>query len=182
MHVRTNPPKRHKIVFFGETGVGKSSIINMLLGSDQAEVSSDAEGCTAKCTSYRVRINEEEYELWDTIGLNEGEQGNIPDIKAASSLYHQLRKLSDTGGVNLLVFCMRGPRVTTAGHRNWLLFHDVICDGKVPAVIVVTHLELEDMDTWWSRNELVFARYNIVPSTEVYRLFPAGQQKRALFL
>lgn len=167
----------HNILFFGETGVGKSSIINMLLGSDKAKVSNDAAGCTATTTSYAGEIMGEQYYFWDTIGLNEGEKGTMPDTKAASTLYHHLRDLSKSGGVSLLVFCMRGPRVTAAGHKNWVLFRDIICGGKVPSVIAVTHLDAE-LDTWWSKNENAFHTYQIFPDRQVRR-YPGGTHVHA---
>ena len=172
------PPRtRHNIIFFGETGVGKSSVINMLRGiTEDATTSADALGCTLKSKDYPGSIHDQKYTFWDTIGLNEGEQGNIPDMKAVTALYHLLRGLSDKGGVSLLVWCMKAPRITDAAHKNWVLFREIVCQQKVPAVIAVTHLELEDMDTWWGRNELAFSkRYGISPSEEVHRAFSGGE-------
>jgi hypothetical protein len=175
------PPRRpHNIILFGETGVGKSSIINMLRGEEGpakgAKASGNALGYTSKSQWYAGSICDQDYTFWDTIGLNEGEQGNMPDVKAVTSLYHLLRGLSDKGGVSLLVFCMRAPRITDAGHKNWVFFREIVCQQKVPTVIAVTYLEQEDMDMWWAKNELAFIkRYSIIPSEDVHREFSGGE-------
>ncbi|KAJ3511732.1 hypothetical protein NMY22_g15560 [Coprinellus aureogranulatus] len=174
------PQMRHNIILFGETGVGKSSIINMLRGSEGATISSSALGCTLSSNGYDGSIWDQDYTFWDTVGLNEGEQGNMPDIKAVTALYHLLRKLSTDGGVSLLVFCMRAPRISDAGHKNWVLFREIVCQQQVPAVIAITYLEQEDMDTWWSANELAFSkRYGINPSEDVYRVYSGGEDVHA---
>lgn len=175
--MQTDPPQmRHNIILFGETGVGKSSMVNMLRGAEGAEISSSALGCTLSSRGYAGRIEDHDYMFWDTVGLNEGEQGNMPDIKAVTALYHLLRNLSVDGGVSLLVFCMRAPRISDAGHKNWILFKDIVCQQRVPAVIAITYLEQEDMDTWWSENELAFSkRYGINPSEDVHRSFAGGE-------
>ncbi|KAJ3500767.1 hypothetical protein NMY22_g19152 [Coprinellus aureogranulatus] len=172
--VRDSEPKtRRNIVFFGETGVGKSSIINMILGTERAKTSNNAKGCTGDATCYEGSINGRDFRFWDTVGLNEGDKGTMSNMKAASALYHLLRKLSDSGGVSLLVFCMRAPRITKATEKNWVLFRDIICNGQVPTAIVVTHLEL-DMNGWWSKNVDSFYDYRIMPTRETYRQFSDG--------
>ena len=62
------------IIIFGETGVGKSSLVNMLVseGAPRANVSSQALGCTFASLPYLIKLSEQEYRIWDTAGLNEG--------------------------------------------------------------------------------------------------------------
>lgn len=153
------------IVFFGESGHGKSSVINMVLGQDTAITSSSATGCTFKSTPYLHQLGGHELALWDTAGLNEGDQGTVTDMKAVASLYKLLKSLE--GGVSLLVFCIRAPRINDAAHKNWKLFREVICRKEVPIVVVVTHLENEEpMDDWWQKNEKRFREYEMNPCSE----------------
>ena len=59
------------IIIFGQTGAGKSSIINMLAGSGVAEVSDSASGCTSSNKRYSIPREDNNYTFWDTPGLNE---------------------------------------------------------------------------------------------------------------
>jgi len=150
------------IILFGETGAGKSSIVNMLAGSEVAKSSSGASGCTFQSMRYRITIDGELYNVFDTAGLNEGDLGTVSAQDAIIELYALLKSL--VTGVSLLVFCMRGPRIKDAAHKNWRMFHEVICRKKVPIVIAITGLEQEDvMDAWWTRNMSAFTRYQIFP-------------------
>jgi len=49
-------PTIPNIIVFGETGTGKSSIINMLEGRSIAGVSSGASGCTFYSCPYEVKL------------------------------------------------------------------------------------------------------------------------------
>lgn len=150
------------IVIFGETGVGKSSIINMLLGEDKAHVSDGGMGCTFKNDVYTVNIDGSPFHLYDTAGLNEGQAGTLMGSAAISSLYKLIRCLS--GGVSLLVFCMRAPRITDNTVKNYNIFYKAFCQSKVPIVIVVTGLENTEpvMDSWWPTNVRDFEKHGMM--------------------
>jgi len=149
------------IVFFGAAGSGKSSIINMVAGKQVASVANGLKGCTFESSCYEVDINGSTFNLWDTAGLNEAVTGKVPDAKATISLFRLLKNLDS--GLNLLVFCMKGPRVQDVAPMNWRLFHEIICDRKVPIVIAITGLELEDpMDAWWDENRGSFERHEML--------------------
>jgi len=115
----------------------------MIVGKDVAKVSGTAEGCTFKNEAY---IGETTFTIYDTAGLNEGDQGRVPHWEAIRGLYTLIRQLD---GVSLLVCCMRG-RVRENTFFNWILFNNVICGEKVPIIAVVTGLETYgDPDDWW---------------------------------
>jgi len=152
---------RHNVVFFGETGVGKSSLINMLAGSNVAQTSSKATSCTLESRGYPVKISKSLFYLVDTAGLEEGDQGRVPKSDAIVQLYTLLKQMED--GVSLLVFVMR-PKITDGVVNNWRLFQEVICKYQVPAVVIITGLENEeDMDDWWVMNKETFREYGIQP-------------------
>jgi len=101
---------------------------------------------------------EKTYRFWDTSGLNEGTQGTVPAKKSLHNLLELVTKLSSSeggaGGVNLLVYCIRGTRLREIVSVNYDLFWGVICQKKVPIVLVITGLENEDnMDSWWDSNK-----------------------------
>jgi tRNA U34 5-carboxymethylaminomethyl modifying GTPase MnmE/TrmE len=58
------------VVIFGETGAGKSSLINLVVGTQTALTSGDAMGCTTKTNVYDVFIQNEtlKVKLFDTVG------------------------------------------------------------------------------------------------------------------
>ena len=144
------------VIIFGETGVGKSSLINMMTGTACASVSSAAVGCTFESVPYDAELSGRKYCLWDTVGLNEGEQGNVSADRAIETLQELVMNLQ-SGGVGLLVYCIRGSRLRDIVKINYDIFHKVICGGQVPIVIVVTGLENEDnMEDWWVDNAVDF--------------------------
>lgn len=152
------------VIFFGGTGEGKSSCINLLAGRNIADTSSNAAGCTFNNTVHSLTLNGQAYQLWDTAGLNESEGGRVPHQQAIVQLYRLLKQLR--GGISLLVFIMRAPRLKDSAQPNWVLFHEIICQGKVPIIAVTTGLELEEgnMDDWWTRNQHHFYNKGMRPS------------------
>jgi hypothetical protein len=150
------------IILFGESGSGKSSIINMIAGNSVAIVSSSVHGCTFQTTRYTVDIMGKSFNLYDTAGLDEGDAGTVPKNDAIVQLFRLLKSLNT--GINLLVFCMRGPRIKDAAHKNWRLFNEIICRNQVPIIIAITGLEQEEvMDEWWVRNKGAFQQYGMYP-------------------
>ena len=148
-------------MLFGEGGSGKSSLVNMIVGHEVAKVSGSAEFCTFKNDRYEATIGDVLFAIYDTTGLNEGEQGRIPHWKAIKGLYTLIRQLD---GVSLLIYCMRG-RVRDNARPNWILFNQVICAEKVPIIAVVTGLETYDDPDDWKRegNVGVLQRYGMTP-------------------
>jgi len=148
------------VVVFGETGVGKSSVVNMILGRDEAKISDKADGCTFDSTVYPVEIDGARYNLYDTAGLNEESSGTVDGAKAVANLYSLVKSLSYAGGINLLVLVVRCSRLTETMQKNYKLFHHGFCESKVPIVIVVTGCENVEpkMDGWWEQNEERFKK------------------------
>ena len=157
--IQTSNDSIPNVLVFGETGTGKSSLINMIAGNDVAKVSNDALGCTFGNVQYVVNefIDGSPIRLWDTAGLNEGEHGMVSSEQAMQNLYNLVYNLK--GGVNLLVYCIRATRFRDILLTNYELFSRIICQRMVPTVVVVTGLEYQDpMDSWWDENESEFSR------------------------
>ena len=122
----------------------------MIVGKDVAKVSSAAEGSTFKSEAYEATIGKTTFNIYDTAGLNEGDQGRVPHWKAIQGLYTLIRQLN---GISLLVCCMRG-RIRENTPFNWTLFNKIICGEKVPIIAVVTGLETYgDPDEWWKTED-----------------------------
>ncbi|KAG6334234.1 hypothetical protein ID866_4852 [Astraeus odoratus] len=147
-------PKEINIILFGQTGVGKSSVVNLIAGNPIAKVSSDAVGCTLSSTEYHFVAGPHYFRIWDTVGLEEPMIGVNGYFSAMLKALQLIRKVAAAGGVNLLVFCMRGARITRTVQSNYRLFYEMFCEKQVPVGLVITFLEREeDMEDWWRRNQ-----------------------------
>ncbi|KIJ07949.1 hypothetical protein PAXINDRAFT_89580, partial [Paxillus involutus ATCC 200175] len=154
--------KTTNIILFGETGVGKSSVINLIAGKDVAKVSSDVDGCTMASTAYNISLRNQNIRIFDTVGLEEPQMGVNGYLAAIEKAYQLIISLSEAGGVHLLLFCMRGDRITATKQSNYRLFCEFLCNRKVPVALIVTGLERETvMEDWWSRNESNAIRYGL---------------------
>ncbi|KAG1891684.1 uncharacterized protein F5891DRAFT_1069586, partial [Suillus fuscotomentosus] len=124
------------VVLYGESGVGKSSLINLIMGRDAAKTSPDALACTTTHAPYDATIT------GNTSGwFNEGSEGTVPAVMAERNLTAFLRGLNQEDGVHLLIYCVRG----NASNKGSQSAHD----------IVVTCLEdfRPVMAEWWNENK-----------------------------
>ncbi|KAH7912276.1 kinase-like domain-containing protein [Hygrophoropsis aurantiaca] len=170
-HVRqatffNEPLCSRNIVVFGEAGVGKSSLVNLILNSstDIAPTSSHTAACTLDVRDYTILLSGIPFRIFDTVGLNE--PANLGNGKAyldsIDKAYRLVTSLRAAGGIHLLLFCMRGGRITASARQNFALFWDFLCDRKVRVAMVVTHLETKvPMEAWWPENKGVVENYGI---------------------
>ena len=127
-------------------------MINLLARKYVAKVSSGVFGCTTPSHHYDIsptgNADHTPYRFWDTAGLNEGEQGTVPARDALDLLYNLVKGLRN---ISLVIYCVRGARFTDIARVNYDLSWGIMCEGRVPIVLVVTGLEQEsDMDQWWT--------------------------------
>ncbi|KAG2106587.1 uncharacterized protein F5147DRAFT_614278 [Suillus discolor] len=157
------PGSTQNIVIFGETGVGKSSVINLMAGQQIAHISPDAPRCTLHWTEYQITFeNGTRYRVFDTASLEEPRLGTGAYPPTLLNAYNLINNLKEHGGVNLLLFCIRGGRVTATMQSNYRLFFEFFCEERVPLVLVVTNLEREPrMEDWYRRNAGQLEKYNI---------------------
>ncbi|KIK42915.1 hypothetical protein CY34DRAFT_38468, partial [Suillus luteus UH-Slu-Lm8-n1] len=154
------------IVIFGETGAGKSSLVNLITGKPSAQTSSDTLGCTTKTTVYEhdivVQNKTLKVKLFDTAGLDEGSEGAVPNKEAQKVLKKLLQTLMEQDGIHLLVYCVQGTRERSALRRNYQSLYSKVKE-KVPIVLVVTRLEnqVPDMEQWWRANEQSISDLNM---------------------
>ncbi|KAG1737395.1 P-loop containing nucleoside triphosphate hydrolase protein [Suillus lakei] len=150
--------KHANIVLFGQAGVGKSSLVNLMAGKDVAGTSMDLKSCTMQWQEYPIEFDGKSYKVFDTVGLEEPQLGIPQYLDAVENAYSLIQALERQGGIDLLLFCMRAGRLTATLQNNYRLFHEFLCDKKVPTVVVITYLENEvgEMDAWWKRNEVIF--------------------------
>ncbi|KAG0704671.1 P-loop containing nucleoside triphosphate hydrolase protein [Suillus ampliporus] len=159
-----SPPDRCKtIVLFGEMGAGKSSLVNLMAGETLALTSPDVQRCTLNWKDYPIEFGGDSYNVFDTRGLEELQLGVKEYLEAVENACRLIKELDKRGGIDLLLFCIRAGRLTATVKSNYRLFHEFLCEKKVPIVLAITHLETEEksMEDWWKRNHGAFDRSSI---------------------
>jgi hypothetical protein len=113
-------------------------------------------------TRYDIPFDDMSFSIFDTIGLEEPQMGINGYLKAIERAYELIVKLGAAGGIHLLLFCMRGGRITATTQSNYRLFCECLCNTKVPIALVFTGLEREvKMEDWWTRNKTHIEHYGI---------------------
>ena len=103
--------QRLKLVVIGETGQGKSTLINGLLGKEVANEGEDFDAGTAEIKYYTLDQNGVHVEIWDTPGFGMG------SIEEDEKMVETLRR-SECYPHDLALFCFRmdGTRFPTRVH------------------------------------------------------------------
>ncbi|KAG1831906.1 P-loop containing nucleoside triphosphate hydrolase protein [Suillus subalutaceus] len=154
--------KTKNIVLFGEAGAGKSSVVNLMAGKDIAHTSPGMQRCTLQWREYPIEFDGVSYKVFDTVGLEEPQLGIKEYLESVENAYRLIKKLESEGGIDLLLFCMRAGRVSGMLQSNYRLFHEFLCEKKVPIVLVITNLEREQrMEDWWDREHAHLDKYQI---------------------
>ncbi|KIJ67564.1 hypothetical protein HYDPIDRAFT_85017 [Hydnomerulius pinastri MD-312] len=179
IHASINSPARRNILMVGDVGVGKSSLVNLIAGERVASTSDGARSCTLHSQEHLINLDSVQLALHDTAGLHEaiGKMKTDAYLDAVFQAYALISKLERSGGINLIVFCMKAGRISESMQQTYNLFTEVLCKNKVPVVIAVTHLEAyENMEDWWSENAKYIKDYGLhcaghacVTATKGYR-------------
>jgi len=142
----------HRILVIGQTGAGKSSLVNLLAGKKVAKVSDGAKGCTFQFETYQVDCNGEIFELIDTVGLNEGSAGTVKPKEAMKMLIKFIK--GNKRGFSCILFVMPKGRITDSFEKNHMLFYQTLLHGETPSILFLGHCESDDpMDTWIKNEE-----------------------------
>ncbi|KAJ8585707.1 hypothetical protein M405DRAFT_772622 [Rhizopogon salebrosus TDB-379] len=142
------------VVIIGDSGVGKSSLVNMLCPDADARVGNDASACTIEEQIYTCRLGGgQQYKVHDTIGLGEHVIALFPAPEADGKLKEYLKPYIRSKKLHLMIYCMPGERVgmKQSQQNNYQKFKEFV-GREVPVVLVVTKVD-NNLEGWWERNQ-----------------------------
>lgn len=144
------------ILIFGESGVGKSSLINQVYDKIVVKSSSQAVGCTIENTKVTGTLKDWphlSFNLYDTVGLSESADGSVPTAKA----FVQLIKLAYAipNGINLLICCAEKGRLSSERFKaNYRILKEELCENRIPCLLVITRCDGDyPLNEWWTDNK-----------------------------
>ncbi|KAF8840570.1 hypothetical protein BDN67DRAFT_968409 [Paxillus ammoniavirescens] len=150
-HDGTGPPSQpltgrepYVVVIFGHTGVGVSSLVNLIAGIPVSDYHPDSQTCTNKSKRHLVTLpgSEKQFCLFEVPGF----RGN-PNI-----FLNEIRRLEREEVIDLFIYCLRKQKSTVIPHVVRSITED-ITGGEVPIAAVVTELEKfegSSMEEWWT--------------------------------
>jgi len=148
--------RRVKILVFGTSNVGKTSIINLLAKSER-EIGHGARGCTFKSEECHADFDGVQYSFYDTAGLNEGDGDPTKESKEAiEDLIDLLAEIRD--GFHLIIYVRRISALTKLDKQNYDLIK-TLTNGQIPCICVNTGAEnIDPINKWWEDHKNVFER------------------------
>jgi len=150
--ITLHPPPLN-VLIVGETGVGKSSIIDLIMGQNVTDMPG-ASLSMLKHTTYEINLEGRRFKLWEVSSL--ASMGFLRRIYAKWQLKKSYKKLYEGSGVFLLLYCMRASRIPAALPRDYKCFTSIVGPTSgVPIFAVINGLEgsLNTMDDWWTEKQ-----------------------------
>ncbi|KAI6108866.1 hypothetical protein EV401DRAFT_403196 [Pisolithus croceorrhizus] len=139
--------EQHVVVVVGRTGVGVSSLVNLLAGYPVSQKSPDAKQRTRRVQEHpNISVRERYVYVCEIPGFG-------GDIKVKdNTLINYVQSLHAHRGIDLVLYCMRPMKETLMPQTFKQLQQNL---HGVPFVAVVTGLEHYPgtMEQWWSMNE-----------------------------
>ncbi|KAF9225642.1 hypothetical protein BS17DRAFT_777442 [Gyrodon lividus] len=134
------------VVIFGHTGVGVSSLVNLIAGNPMSDYHPDTQTCTNKSKRYEITWpgSDRQFCLFEVRGF----YGGVPE----TTLLNEIRRLEREEAIDLFIYCLRKQKSTVIPHIARQI-KDNVTDGKVPVIAVVTELEKFEgihMEDWWT--------------------------------
>jgi predicted GTPase len=142
------------VFIFGETRVGKSSIVNLIVGKSVADTSPDAPRSMLKHNPYELNFGDRYFRFWEVPSI--ASMGFLRRTRAKWQLKKSYKNLHKGEGVYLLLYCMRGPSAPSALPKDYKYFTSIVSStSHVPIALVVNGLEgsPNTMDDWWTKNK-----------------------------
>lgn len=95
--IAKNPQKKLSFLVTGKTGVGKSRLVNALVGRNVAVEGRQRDSCTNTTTSHKVVIEGIDVLVWDSPGLQDGDANYLENLKSVNSKH----------GLDVVIYCLK---------------------------------------------------------------------------
>jgi tRNA U34 5-carboxymethylaminomethyl modifying GTPase MnmE/TrmE len=162
------PPGLKHILIFGQARQGKSSLTNLVLDKEEAEVSDTVKGCTFVSEPF---FNEK-YCFWDTAGLDENDNGTVKSKEAIKNL---IKLIKHTKGFHCCFLVVNWTNITLSStKKNFEIFYKSLVEAKIPILFCITGKNLdEDMDEdyfkkWMKKQDLVSLGFSGIKSRVIF--------------
>lgn len=148
-----------RVLVFGSTGVGKTSVCNTLTGRNRP-TNNGPFGVTQKTHTYAPFTHDgRRIQIIDTAGMHESDGGTVKTEDAVQQIVELLQSSKD--GFHLLVHVARATRITKQQEEDHDFFVRRMTMSMVPSLMVLTGCENEEpMTKWVDDHRSAFNRYN----------------------
>ena len=99
--IANNPQKKLSFLLTGKTGVGKSRLVNALVGEDVADEGQQRDSCTNTATPYKVTKEDIDILVWDSPGLQDG------NADYSNWYLENLKDINSRYGIDVVVYCLK---------------------------------------------------------------------------
>ena len=135
-----NKTKHINVILLGKTGVGKSTLINAIIGKNVAP-----EGVFDPITTENKCYIADYLRLWDTRGIELSEQYNTNNVLSnVKSLISESEKMGPDWFIHCIWYCVNGSRVEKPEKDAINDLMNTYSDQAMP--IIILHLKAVDKD------------------------------------
>ena len=131
--------KRGNVLVLGNSGVGKSTLINAVLGDERAKTGWGTTGTTSKLELYEPENSEIPFRITDTIGFQPGILQQQMAIRAVKKWSRECaQKGQEDNQINVIWFCVEGTSRKLFPETIRNLTRAASMWESVPVVVVIT--------------------------------------------
>ena len=171
-----NKTKHINVILLGKCGVGKSTLINALLGRDEAE-----EGGFTPVTDKTKYYEAGHLRLYDTVGIELSEEKShkkiLEDIK---KIIKDSEKKDPDWFIHCIWYCIKGSRFELIEKKIIDDLMNTYKDGKMPIVIAYLHAtDQEETNKMESGIKGIYPNFDFIPIIAKRILGPNGMVTEA---